>query len=87
MNANQNTKINRSALLSNLFATAGGMLLSGCGMISAGSQGSMVTQSGQAVTVSRDIWGKDYYYENGAKVYVNETGGIQTSDRPTDWRP
>lgn len=49
------------------------------------TSGYMTTQSGERVSVQRDIWGNDYYYERGAKVWVNEGGPTRAPDRPTSW--
>lgn len=59
------------------------------------SEGSMRTQSGEFVTIQQDYVGervlfkaksgKPYYYENGAKVYVNQGDGLRAPDRPTKW--
>lgn len=63
-------------------------LLSGCDMIlpSDSYQGTMYTQNRDIVSVYREAWtGRDYYYDKGSKVYVNETGSTRTGDRRTNW--
>ena len=50
----------------------------------------MKTQSGEEVIVHRDAFfgmplGPDYYYENGARVEVNEGAGNDAPQRPTDY--
>jgi hypothetical protein len=50
------------------------------------TNGTMRTQSGESVRVYRDSDGRDYYYENGAKVFVNVGGPTQTKDRHTTWQ-
>ena len=54
--------------------------------VSNASRGYMSTQSGERVEVYQNEWnGQEYYYENGAKVIVNRTGGTSTGDRATRW--
>jgi len=59
------------------------------------SEGLMRSQSGELVDVHQDYVGDNfmfrvkngdpYYYENGAKVYVNRGDGNNAPDRPTSW--
>ncbi len=63
-------------------------LLTGCHQLVTGrdpAQGYMRSQSGEVVQVFRDLRGREYYYERGAKVYVNEAGGTRSPERPTRW--
>jgi hypothetical protein len=79
-----------------LLVSAVGLLGAG-GCISDHSyEGSMKSQSGETVFVQRDqvfspFFGsyktsEPYYYESGAKVYVNEGAGSGAPSRPTEWK-
>jgi hypothetical protein len=74
----------RQIMLATLTALVAG-LTSGCAFLTVndGYQCTMDTPSGKNVSVYKDIWGRDYYYENGAKVWVNEAGGTKAKDQPT----
>ena len=47
--------------------------------------GGMTTQDGTYVIVYKDHTG-EFYYHNGAKVYVNYGQGAAAPIRPTHWR-
>jgi hypothetical protein len=70
------------------FALSALLVLGGC---VSGYEGSMKTQSGENVSVYKDSFmylggvGTPYYYEDGAKVYVNETDSDSTNKRKTQW--
>ena len=70
------------------------VVLFAAGCMSWNDQYGMKSQSGESVEVKRDYFGvppfaipvsDPYYYENGAKVYVNQGNGEGAPARHTDW--